>query len=266
MKFHKQFILSVLCGMLAFPALAADGTIHTWTGKGSRHNTTEMEIRSPSLGTAADFIPGTDGSGNLGTASNSWANVNTDDLTVNDDLTVTDALTVNGNVTAGDAATDTFTFTGSTVIIPTTGLYFGTAAANTNIIRLDGTNYRLGVNDTTPDATLDVGGAVMWDGNTTVGDATSDTFTLNPSTITSNTWGILVSTSGDATGNRMGFMTGNNSVLLGIAGDIEGAVTSRFVGELIYNTGTPGEICVSTTAAVNDAWVQVDDAATACSQ
>lgn len=126
-------LLALLAISLAGSLYAADGTIHTWTGKGSRRNTTEMELRSPSLGTAADLIPGTDGAGRVGIAANSWASGDFDDITVNDDLAVTDDLTVtddvaiNGDTTLGDASTDNVTVVGSTWTVPELGVTISTS-------------------------------------------------------------------------------------------------------------------------------------------
>lgn len=102
-------------------------------------------------------------------------------------------------------------------------------------------------------------------GDTTLGNAGSDAFAVNASTMQTNTWGLLVSTAADGTGNRMGFMTGNNTLLLPSAADIDDAITPRYVGEIVFNSSTPGEICVS-TATNSGAWMQVDDATSACSQ
>jgi len=48
------------------------------------------------------------------------------------------------------------------------------------------------------------------------------------------------------------------------AAAIEGTITSTYLGQAIQNTTTVGEVCVSTTAGVNDAWMICDGSA-ACS-
>ena len=71
---NRKYIGAAVVGLLAAVVLvAADGTIQTWTGKGSRRSTVEMELRSSSLGSAADLIPGAANANGLGTSSLYWA-------------------------------------------------------------------------------------------------------------------------------------------------------------------------------------------------
>lgn len=75
--FNRKFFTGALAGFFIGMGLlvAADGTIHTWTGKGSRRNTVEMELRSATMGTAADLIPGAANANKLGTTSLYWKDV-----------------------------------------------------------------------------------------------------------------------------------------------------------------------------------------------
>jgi hypothetical protein len=88
MKKFKGYLLAL--AIFAIPSIyfAADGTIHFWTGKGPRHNTLEMELREPTVGTAADLLPGADNTNSLGTSSLAWDDVQTYDISVLDDLTL----------------------------------------------------------------------------------------------------------------------------------------------------------------------------------
>ncbi len=61
--------------------IAASGSIATWTGGGARNNTIEFEILAPTVGTAADFVPGTDNTNSLGTTALAWDDVQTNDFT-----------------------------------------------------------------------------------------------------------------------------------------------------------------------------------------
>src|SRR3990167_897736 len=72
------------------------------------------------------------------------------------------AVTFNGAPVLGDGVADTLDINGSSVTINTTGLYIATttAVAGTNILTLDGTNYRVGIGTRTPAATLDVNGLI----------------------------------------------------------------------------------------------------------
>lgn len=109
-KFKRYWPAAVLAGGLFLAGLpilmeAASGTIWTLTGKGSRRNTVEITLESPTMGSAANLNPGTNNANALGTSSLRWSDVQTtdltaaDDVTVTDDLTVTDALTVSGTST-----------------------------------------------------------------------------------------------------------------------------------------------------------------------
>lgn len=72
-KFDKRYLITSVIGMAVVSAvLAATGTIQTWTGKGSRRSTVEMELVSPSLGSPADLLPGTANVHDLGNTTRYW--------------------------------------------------------------------------------------------------------------------------------------------------------------------------------------------------
>lgn len=74
------------------------------------------------------------------------------DQTVGGNLTVNGNATVNGNSVFGNASTDTITFNGNAISTPN-NLYF-----DTNLLSLDSTNNRIGINTTSPAITFDVTG------------------------------------------------------------------------------------------------------------
>lgn len=77
----KYFGIGMFVGIIATMALfAADGTIQTWTGKGSRRNTVEMELRSASIGSAAALLPGTTETNDIGSTSLYWNEVYTEGI------------------------------------------------------------------------------------------------------------------------------------------------------------------------------------------
>lgn len=85
-----------------------------------------------------------------------------------------------------------------------------------------------GDDDAFIEGTLEVDGAVRFDGGLNLSGGTNSIFTPDSATA------------------------------------IEGTISSSAVGEVIYNA-TDNEVCISTTAAVNDAWVTLSDGSSACS-
>ncbi|RTL20764.1 MAG: hypothetical protein EKK55_17415 [Rhodocyclaceae bacterium] len=72
----KKWLFGLFSGILvASVVYAASGTIQTWTGKGSRRGTVEMELVSPSVGSAANLVPGTNNANSLGTLTLQWKDV-----------------------------------------------------------------------------------------------------------------------------------------------------------------------------------------------
>lgn len=134
---------------------------------------------------SGNLIPTTDSDTTLGTSSLYWATIYADDVTVSDDLVLTDDLTVNGDTTLGDAATDSVTVNAVMSVESSTmsvdevyGLNIGTTtdATGTSILMLDGANYRVGINDTTPSSELSVGGTTP---AITVGDGGEEDAQVN---------------------------------------------------------------------------------------
>lgn len=88
------------------------------------------------------------------------------------------ALSVTGNSTLGDLSTDTVTINANAISAPN-GLNI-----DSNTLVVDATNNRVGVGIASPTVALDVVGAakistnLTVNGNTTLGDATTDTFTV----------------------------------------------------------------------------------------
>jgi len=154
-----------------------------------------------------------------------------------DNVTV-ENLTVNGNTVLGSNGADTFDLNVTSAAVDNAfGLNISTTTngSGTSILMLDGANRRVGVNDTTPDAALDVGGSFQTDGNVTLGDAVTDVVTFNALP-------TLPSNAAPRTN-----------------------ITPTVVGQLILNTGpTPDEICFS-TGTTPTTWVQIRSSITACS-
>lgn len=75
MKRNHLLIGLLAVGVAYAIAHAAAGTISTWTGKGSRRNTVEIELVSPTVGTAANLVPGANNTNSLGTLALQWKDV-----------------------------------------------------------------------------------------------------------------------------------------------------------------------------------------------
>jgi len=175
----KKFILSaLLAGVLGVVSVLSghaadkDNLLNVY-GTGSNRNTNHFYIDSSGNVTAAGNVAI---SGTLAT---------TGAQTQTGALTVTGALTGNGNVTAGDSASDSVTVNGLLSVESSTmsvdeayGLYIGTVtdATGSNIMFLDGANYRVGVNYTTPATELHVGGTTP---AITVGDGGQEDAQVN---------------------------------------------------------------------------------------
>lgn len=159
------------------------------------------------------------------------------DLTVSDGATVED-LTVNGDTILGSGVEDTFTINNSCMTVNSTyGLNISTSinGTGTSILMIDGANQRIGVNDLTPDAALDVGGSFRIDGSATLGDAITDIITFT---------GLLQLPSNAAPKTN---------------------VTPTAVGQVILNTGsTPDEVCFSTGTTAST-WVLLSTPTVSCS-
>lgn len=112
------------------------------------------------------------------------------------------ALNASGNTALGDASSDVLTINGTAVTLPN-GLNF-----DSNTLVIDAANNRVGVGIASPTVALDVVGAakvstdLTVNGNTTLGDATTDTLTI-AGNATQNGVGFLKVASG-ATADRPG--------------------------------------------------------------
>lgn len=120
----------VLAGVLLY---AASGTIVTWTGKGSRRGTVEFTIESPSMGSAANFLPGTTGTNALGTSALRFSDVQTVNATVSGTLTAA-GVNVSGGFVVPTVDIDTTTPTVAGQLVKTSAfvIYIGTATTSTS--------------------------------------------------------------------------------------------------------------------------------------
>ena len=298
----RSLLISFLTGFLAvWPGVSIHARV-TGTAPASTSPDTWCMGRSGAevcIDRDGNFIPTTDNDTTLGTSSLRWATIYALDQTIGDDLTVTDDLAVNGDATLGDAAGDNVTVNATTFTFSTSWLYFSTATTpGTNVMTLDGTNFRVGVNDATPDAALDVGGSFTFDGSGTFGDAAADTLTINASTVVVPTVILAFATSTvpgrniitlDGAAYRLGVNITTPTATLDVAGsavlgatvtqtiDLNGllriavhgtpdaSVTPTAANQLIWNTGqTPAELCQSTGTGAG-AWIVFSTRSASCS-
>lgn len=101
----------------------------------------------------------------------------TGNLSVSGTLT-TNNFTLTGNATLGDAAGDTLTINGTAVSIP------NNLNIDSNTLFVDATNNRVGIGTASPTNALTVAGNFNVTGNTTLGDASTDTLTVHPNAVT----------------------------------------------------------------------------------
>jgi hypothetical protein len=151
-----------------------------------------------------------------------------DTLRTDDSLIVNVDLTVNGNTTLGDANTDTVTFnarantnlepsTNNTRNLGSSALNWGTAFVNTLQVAANST----------------LTGNLTVNGNTTLGDATTDTSTIN---------GTLTNSLPDNTATAVDFKENTNSYL---------KLTTSDSSELVTIGATPKFTSLNTTDATN---------------
>jgi hypothetical protein len=108
---------ALLVGLVAVSGFAASGTIHTWTGMGSRRNTVEMTLESSSLGTAAALRPGTDNANALGTSTYRWSDLQTVLATIGGTATLSGTTNISGATNLSGATTVTALLTASTTTL-----------------------------------------------------------------------------------------------------------------------------------------------------
>jgi len=79
----KMRILTCLLAVTVVGGIlfAASGTIVTWTGTGSRNNTVEWTIESPTVGTAAELLPGADNANDIGSVTKTLQNLYSTEVT-----------------------------------------------------------------------------------------------------------------------------------------------------------------------------------------
>jgi hypothetical protein len=92
---------ALLVGLVGLSAsvYSASGTIVTWTGMGSRRNTVEVTLESPSLGSAANLLPGTDNTNALGSSTKRWSDMQTVLATIGGTATLSGATNIAGATT-----------------------------------------------------------------------------------------------------------------------------------------------------------------------
>lgn len=180
-----------------------------------------------STGTTVD-IPGTlDVTGVTTLDSNLSVGGNS---TVTGNSSITGNLTVNGNTTLGNSTSDTITITGSVAI-------------DTNVLIVNPTNNRVGINKTSPSVDLDVVGNVAISGNETVGGTlgvTGNTTLSGTLGVTGNTTlsGQLLNSDGTASLPGISFSSDTNTGFYRISADKIGIATNgQRVGEIGTNYG-----------------------------
>ena len=139
---------------------------------------------------ASSFVPKTDGVHTLGTTSLRWEEVFADTVTagnaalsgtldVTGGTTVDGATTLNGAVTLGNATGDDLTFTGraASSLVPKTD---GAFSLGSNSLRWEQVYAdAITAGNTSLSGTLDVDGATTLNGDVTLGNANTDTVTIN---------------------------------------------------------------------------------------
>ena len=104
-KLFSVAVAGLLFGAIIGPLVAGVGypvIVSSWLGDGAKRNTVQYQIRIPSSGSSAQFVPGTDNTNPLGTSSLRFSDVQTYDLTAADDVVVSDDLAVTDDITAAD--------------------------------------------------------------------------------------------------------------------------------------------------------------------
>jgi hypothetical protein len=190
------------------------------------------------------------GSSGLNTAAINGNITATGNLTVDGDTTLgafsSNTSLIRGNVTLGSFGSSTLTINGTAVSTPN-GLNF-----DSNTLYIDALNNRVGIGTITPTNPLSVTGNANITGNTTLGDASGDTLTINGNSVSipnnlnfdSNTLYI------DATNNRVGVGTSGPTVPLDVLGAARITGNTTF-GDTSINTLTINGTAVSTPNGLN---------------
>ena len=153
--------------------------------------------------------------------------------TLNSTLTVAGTTTLNGNTNLGNATSDIITI-------------IGAVAIDTNVLVVNPTTNRVGINVTSPTEALDITGNIKSsgnltiNGNTTLGDASGDSLTINGTAVSvpnglnidSNTLVI------DSTNDRIGIKTASPTVELDVTGAILSSGNITTAGVLTASNST----------------------------
>ena len=220
----KKIYLAGLAVFMAGSLVYGAQKLLTVTGNGARRNTVEFEFQTSSEGSAADFVPGTDNTNSLGTSSLAWDDIQTEDITVQDDLTVTGLATV-GETLSVTGVTSVSSITATQQILVGSGAnistFTSTALTLDNGVTLTNNGTSALVGNTTVTGTLGVTGAT----------------TLSTGTITG-----LFTLRGDD--------------------DPNGNITPTAVGQIMFDTNDLC-LCISSAAAANS-WVVSHTTTTKC--
>ena len=153
--------------------------------------------------------------------------------TLNSTLTVAGTTTLNGNTNLGNATSDIITI-------------IGAVAIDTNVLVVNPTTNRVGINVTSPTEALDITGNIKSsgnltiNGNTTLGDASGDTTTIN-GTAVSVPNGLNIDTNTlviDLTNDRIGIKTASPTVELDVTGAILSSGNITTAGVLTASNST----------------------------
>ena len=153
--------------------------------------------------------------------------------TLNSTLTVAGTTTLNGNTNLGNATSDIITI-------------IGAVAIDTNVLVVNPTTNRVGINVTSPTEALDITGNIKSsgnltiNGNTTLGDASGDTTTIN-GTAVSVPNGLNIDTNTlviDSTNDRIGIKTASPTVELDVTGAILSSGNITTAGVLTASNST----------------------------
>ena len=202
---------------------------------------------------------------NLGGAATAVAiGAATGTTTVNNGLTVTGAASLNGNVTVGDASADTVTVNGTTTFAGSgvTTTFAGDVAVNGGDVTSSATTFNL-LNATV--TTLNLGGAataieigaatgttsinnnLTVDGNTTLGNAASDSLTVNgAATFNQGLSGSLTKLADGSSyligGSNVSIVTGSNGA---ITISTQADITSVTAGNGLTGGGSNGDLTLT---------------------
>jgi hypothetical protein len=206
---------------------------------------------------ASSLVPKTDGAFSLGSNSLRWEHIYADDITAGNTslsgtLDVAGATTLDGAVTLGDATGDDLTFTGraASSLVPKTdgAVDLGTNALRWRQVYADDITTR----NAAYSGTLDVDGTTTLNGDVILGNANTDTVTINGTSELNGTTTIdgVTSITGEATisGNTT-IGTANSDTLTVESGstfnatsEFKGNITVRGATVLNGNTTIDGEL------------------------